>query len=167
MRTFGGPGNAVAAAALVAAVDLATKLAAERELVDAVALIGGARLRVSHNTGVAFGGLAGAPSWLVIGVVLVSLLGLLLTFARGLLAGGPLVIGLVIGGAVANLVDRLEGGGVTDFIDLGAWPSFNLADVALSVGIVLLLVGNLRAPAPPSATPGRSANATQRNVPLD
>ncbi|HAS09045.1 MAG TPA: lipoprotein signal peptidase, partial [Acidimicrobiaceae bacterium] len=55
--------------------------------------------------------------------------------------------GLLLGGAVANLVDRLIGGTVVDFLDLGWWPSFNLADVALVVGCGLLVVDSLREPA--------------------
>ena len=51
---------------------------------------------------------------------------------------------LVLGGAVANLMDRITGGTVVDFLDLGWWPSFNAADVALSVGYGLLVVLSFR-----------------------
>ena len=56
--------------------------------------------------------------------------------------------GLVLGGAVANLADRLLGGTVTDFFDLGWWPSFNLADGWLTTGCVVLALASLRAPDP-------------------
>jgi len=48
--------------------------------------------------------------------------------------------GLVIGGVIGNLIDRLAYGGVIDFIDLGWWPSFNIADSALCIGIGLLFI---------------------------
>ncbi len=50
-----------------------------------------------------------------------------------------LTIGLLLGGAVGNLVDRLVAGRVTDFIDVGPWPIFNLADSSITVGITLLI----------------------------
>ncbi len=49
---------------------------------------------------------------------------------------------LILGGATGNLLDRLLLGGVTDFIDFGWWPAFNIADSALSVGIIYLLYMN-------------------------
>ena len=61
-------------------------------------------------------------------------------------------LGLVIGGAIGNVVDRLRFGAVFDFIDLHAlgwhWPAFNIADAAISIGVVLLLVDALFAPKP-------------------
>ena len=59
--------------------------------------------------------------------------------------------GLVLGGAFANVVDRAVGGTVVDFVDVGWWPSFNLADVWLTVGCVLLMLLSLREPSPSSA----------------
>jgi signal peptidase II len=61
-------------------------------------------------------------------------------------------LGLVIGGAIGNVVDRLRFGAVFDFLDLHVmgwhWPAFNIADAAISVGVVLLLVDALFAPKP-------------------
>lgn len=156
MRTNGWWRRAAITATCVGAVDLASKLVAERELAGSVELAAGARLTLGHNTGVAFGGLAGAPPAVVVALVLVCLAGLVFAMTRGLLAGGPLAAGLILGGAIANLVDRVEGGGVTDFIDFGAWPTFNLADVALSVGIALMLWSSLRQPGPPRPQPLRA-----------
>ncbi len=51
----------------------------------------------------------------------------------------PVALGLVIGGSVSNLVDRVRLGYVTDFIDLRYWPAFNLADSFIVVGVVILL----------------------------
>jgi signal peptidase II len=47
--------------------------------------------------------------------------------------------GLLLGGAAGNLIDRLDRGYVTDFIDLPAWPAFNLADVSITLGVLSLL----------------------------
>lgn len=136
-------------AAVVGVVDLASKLAAERELVGGVELAAGARLVLGHNTGVAFGGFAGAPPAALVALSLLCLAGLLFALARGLLAGGPVAAGLILGGAVSNLVDRVQGGGVTDFIDIGAWPSFNLADAALTLGMAMVLWRSVREPGAP------------------
>ena len=50
----------------------------------------------------------------------------------------PVALGLVLGGSIANLVDRVRLGHVTDFLDLVAWPAFNLADTFIVVGVALL-----------------------------
>lgn len=128
----------------VGGADALTKTWAERRLTDPVDLVAGARLELSHNTGVAFGGFAGAPPWLVTTTVVACVLGVVVVWVRGAIVAGPASGGLVLGGALANLADRLEGGGVTDFIDVGGWPSFNVADAALSVGMAVLVLSNLR-----------------------
>jgi signal peptidase II len=51
-----------------------------------------------------------------------------------------LSIGLVVGGALGNLADRLKDGAVVDFISVGWWPAFNVADSSISVGMVLLII---------------------------
>ena len=48
-------------------------------------------------------------------------------------------LGLIIGGAFGNLIDRIRDGGVVDFISVGWWPAFNIADSAISIGIVILI----------------------------
>ena len=50
-------------------------------------------------------------------------------------------LGLVLGGTVGNLIDRLRLGYVTDFIDFGYWPAFNVADSSISVGVAVLIIG--------------------------
>ena len=57
---------------------------------------------------------------------------------RDWLASHPLLLGLVWGGSVGNLIDRLRTGAVIDFIDLRVWPVFNVADIAITVGFVAL-----------------------------
>jgi signal peptidase II len=94
-----------------------------------------------RNKGVAFG-LGGDISAVLIGATIVALIGLLVYLAaRG--RGGVLVwlpAALLIGGALGNLADRVRDGAVTDFIDLPLWPTFNLADVAIVAGVLLLLL---------------------------
>ncbi|GAH59426.1 unnamed protein product [marine sediment metagenome] len=55
-----------------------------------------------------------------------------------------IALGLVLGGTVGNLIDRLRFGGVTDFIKVGFWPAFNIADSALTVGVILFAYSFLR-----------------------
>jgi signal peptidase II len=111
-------------------------------------------LNLTHvrNTGVAFGLFAAhgvSASWLLTGLGLLALSAVSIYFGfaspheRGLLVA----LALVVGGAVGNLIDRIASGAVTDFIDLYVgmhhWPSFNVADAAISVGIVLMAIDSL------------------------
>jgi signal peptidase II len=93
-----------------------------------------------RNEGVAFG-LGGDISAYVIGGTILVLTGLLVFLAtRG--RGGWQVwlpAALLIGGALGNLADRVRDGAVTDWIDLPLWPTFNLADLAIVLGVLLLL----------------------------
>lgn len=147
-----GPGFvALGGAAIVVAVDLATKRWAEHQLNTPIELVGGARLSLSHNSGVAFGRLADAPDAVVLAVVAVALTALAWALTRRWLPVNPLGIGVLIGGAVANLVDRSPDGRVTDFIDLPAWPTFNVADIAITLGVLLLLLATIRPPVPASS----------------
>ena len=105
------------------------------------------------NTGAAFGFLAGGKSWLrqvfFIGVAIVALG--VIVFAYGhLKKQGRLFVyalGLIAGGAIGNLIDRLRFGSVVDFLDfyLGSyhWPAFNAADSAITIGVGLFLLGTL------------------------
>ena len=104
--------------------------------------VGFAGLRIApvQNTGVAFGLLRGYGPVLAVIAVLIAVLVFVLAKrdVRSPLTGAAL--GLVIGGAVGNLLDRLVRGYVFDFIDLRVWPVFNLADCAITVGIGLLIL---------------------------
>jgi signal peptidase II len=138
-------------AVLVTALDQGTK-----QLVDAtigrghpVDLIFGVQLANVRNDGVAFGLLGGA-STLVLALTLGTMAVLLTYFAlRASDPGAWLGVGLVIGGAAGNLIDRVRLGAAIDFIDPPAWPAFNLADVAIVVGVALLGVTLF---APPGAS---------------
>jgi signal peptidase II len=101
-----------------------------------------------RNDGVAFGVLSGGGG-LVVAVVALALLGLVVYFAAH--AGRPLVwlpTGLLVGGALGNLVDRAGDGEVTDFVKVPLWPAFNLADVAITVGVLALVYVIEAAPEP-------------------
>ncbi|KYC34844.1 hypothetical protein WA1_49890 [Scytonema hofmannii PCC 7110] len=108
-----------------------------------ISLIGNLlQLTREENTGVAFGFLKGSPivPWL-------SLLALIvLLYFRQILGNYPtskIALGLSVGGGLANLLDRVGDGSVTDYIDfgIGAWryPTFNLPDIAISIGLGLVL----------------------------
>jgi signal peptidase II len=137
--------SAATRAALVAAVTVAADQASKAlvrstiERGESVDLILGVDLVNLRNRGIAFGLFADGGVLLVIFAV-VALAALLLFFARH--RGRPLVwlpTGLLIGGAAGNLIDRAREGAVTDFIDLPLWPAFNLADVAITFGVITLL----------------------------
>jgi signal peptidase II len=99
-----------------------------------------------QNSGIAFGLFAGA-AWLVIPLTAAAVVWMLAFFAR---SGArhpilPVGLGLVIGGSVSNLADRIRLGHVTDFLDLRYWPAFNLADTFIVVGVGVLLAALLGA----------------------
>lgn len=102
----------------------------------------GAALRLVHveNDGVAFGRLAGSPALvaLVVGVALVALVLYVGTHLE--VPGIWLPTGMLLGGAIGNVLDRLARGSVTDFIKPTHWPAFNLADVSITLGVVVLLI---------------------------
>ena len=136
--------------AVVAIVDVATKGMAERLLapqrIPHTVVGGWLRLTLVYNPGAAFGLNLGAQSRLiftVLTIVALVILGrLFLATARGDVPR-TLALALVCAGAVGNLLDRLRSGmGVVDFLDVGIgdarWPTFNVADMAVSVGAVLL-----------------------------
>jgi signal peptidase II len=92
-----------------------------------------------RNDGVAFGAFSGGKVIVVI-VIALALLALVAYFATHV--DRPLVwlpTGLLIGGAVGNIFDRIRDGAVTDFIKLPAWPAFNVADMAITAGVLALL----------------------------
>ncbi|HZB03615.1 MAG TPA: signal peptidase II [Actinomycetota bacterium] len=138
-------------AALVYAIDRVTKVLVEANLQDRppVELIPGVlELRFTTNPGGAFG-IFGDLSWLFV-LISVVVVGAIVFASRNLPSTISAVgLGLVLGGAIGNLTDRLLrgpglGGEVVDFIDLQVWPVFNLADTGIVVGAALLLLSGLR-----------------------
>lgn len=99
----------------------------------------GVQLVDFRNSGVAFGFFSGGGVPVLI-LTLVALTALVVYFAlhpqRRLLW---LPTGLLVGGALGNLIDRLASGSVTDFIKLPDWPAFNVADMAITIGVLVLL----------------------------
>lgn len=96
-----------------------------------------------HNSGAAFG-IAPAGAWLFLIASVVVSIGLVIYVVRT--PGGlwnDAVLGLILGGTVGNGYDRLMFGQVTDFINVHFWPVFNVADSAISTGVVLLIAGYL------------------------
>jgi signal peptidase II len=132
----------VLVAAVTIAADLAVKAAAVRWLTDPVDL-GVITVRATENSGVAFGIGADQPFAVVAALTGLVVAAIAVGAWRGDF-GGPVGAGLLVGGGAANLADRVVGGSVVDLFDLGWWPVFNLADVALTVGIALTLVATLR-----------------------
>jgi signal peptidase II len=135
-----------ALAVLVVAADQVAKAVVEAQLVlgEEVDVLGPLGLTLAHNNGVAFGlaGGAGLPL-VVIPLLALGVVGYL--FARDPARPGMWVAtGLLAGGAVGNLIDRVHEDAVTDFIAVGSWPPFNLADVAITAGVVLLVLLYLR-----------------------
>ncbi len=97
-------------------------------------------LTLVHNTGVAFGLLKGWGLWVALGTVAV-LAGLVVSAARqGYLQQKPFpwALGLVLGGAAGNLLDRVRTGAVIDFLDFRIWPVFNVADSCITIGAILM-----------------------------
>jgi signal peptidase II len=131
---------AVAAAALLA--DQLTKQIAVSQLGygESVDVVGPLSIHHVRNPGIAFGLF---PTWAGVVTILtaVAVLWMVGYFAR---SGArhpvlPVALGLLIGGAAGNLVDRLRLGHVTDFLDLSYWPAFNLADMFIVAGVGILL----------------------------
>ncbi len=138
-------------AAVVVALDLVTKRWAETSLAlyQPVQVVGDwVRWRLLYNPGAAFGLHLGPWSrwiFLVIAIVAVVVLYRLARSSSGTDMVRQVSLGAVTGGAIGNLVDRIRGPqGVVDFIDVGVdatrWPTFNIADIGVSCGAVVLAV---------------------------
>jgi len=131
---------------LVFAADQGAKAAVEAHLVlgEEVDVLGPLGLTLSHNSGVAFGLAGGAGAGLVL-LALGALAVIAYLFGRNATKPGAWVaVGLLAGGALGNLADRIRADAVTDYIDVGSWPAFNIADIAITCGVVLLVLLYLR-----------------------
>lgn len=137
----GGYARAAVVFVLVVVIDQVTKHTAAAGVAPGQVenVIPGVKLVYVRNPGVAFGFLSSGGT-IVLVVTLVALVGLACYFAlrpqRRLLW---LPTGLLIGGAIGNLIDRVLDGVVTDFIKLPHWPAFNVADIAITFGVLALL----------------------------
>jgi len=125
----------------VVALDQVAKAIVEAQITigEQIEVLGPLELTLAHNRGVAFGiaGGTGAPLILVT-VFALGVVGYL--FSRHPTRPWMWVAtGLLAGGAIGNLIDRIRLGHVTDYIDLPPWPPFNLADVSITAGVILLV----------------------------
>jgi signal peptidase II len=133
--------RAAAVAAVVIAVDQATKALVRSSVApgDRDGVLPGVEIVHVRNEGVAFNQFAGGGTIVTV-IVVVALVALTAYFATHL--DKPLVwlpTGMLLGGAVGNIIDRVREGAVTDFIKLPAWPAFNVADMSITFGVILLL----------------------------
>jgi signal peptidase II len=144
---------------LVYAADRATKVWAEHVLAGRpIEVVHGAlTLRYTTNSGGAFGLGQSAP-WIFATATLVAVALIVGTAGRHTSLATAIALGLVLGGALGNLTDRLvrgggfAGGTVVDFVDLHVWPVFNLADASIVVGGVLLAAWSMRGSREPSGS---------------
>lgn len=152
---------------LVFVLDWITKISAEQYLIphQPVPVLGEFfRLTLGYNTGVAFGMFANGGIW-PLAVTGIIIIGLVIWFTRALYnnqfpPSAAWAVGLLLGGAIGNFLDRLPDGRVTDFLDVGIgelrWPTFNIADSFILIGVGLLILLSFyhqpetRAPAPDS-----------------
>jgi signal peptidase II len=164
------------AVAVIALDQLSKRWALDRlSTGDVVDLIGSLRFKLAFNTGMAFS--KGSGSGAIIGTVALGIVVVLALVARKVESKVQLVlIGIVMGGALGNIIDRLSrvgevnpftretatgfmSGAVVDFIDLQWWPVFNIADAAVVCGGIALAVLSSRAPAGEQAPPVDDAPA--------
>ncbi len=141
MTAAGAWARAGAVLAAVLALDQLTKqlVIASVDRGSSDPILPGLKLVHVRNEGVAFGLAAGGKT-VVIALIGVALLALVLYFATH--ARRPLIwlpTGLLLGGALGNILDRIRDGAVTDFLKIPVWPAFNFADVAITFGVLALL----------------------------
>jgi signal peptidase II len=125
-----------------------------------VEVVGSLQLRLTFNTGTAFSLGDDLQLGPFVAVLALAVVGWLLWSGHSDTKGGAIAAGLVAGGAVGNLLDRafrsgpwggeagFMGGAVVDFVDAQWWPVFNVADAAIVIGAILLVLVSMRAPLP-------------------
>jgi signal peptidase II len=126
--------------ASVVAIDQVTKALVRSGIAvgDENGVFPGIQLVHVKNKGVAFGALSGKPAVMII--VLAALGGLVVWFfLHSTRRHVWIPTGLLLGGAVGNILDRVRDGSVTDFIKIPLWPAFNVADMAITFGVLSLL----------------------------
>src|SRR2546421_3128671 len=138
-------------------------VSSQLDLNDSVHVVGPLSIRHVQNSGIAFGLFASATSFVIL-LTAVAVAWMLYFFAR---SGArhpvlPVALGLVIGGSVSNLLDRVRLGHVTDFLDFRYWPAFNLADTFIVVGVAALLLA-LVVSDRESTRPGRVVSRADRS----
>jgi signal peptidase II len=128
-------------------LDQITKLVvrASMDLRESIDVLPGLSLTRVNNTGIAFGLFPGRAT--IVSVLTVLALCAIAAALAGLVSRNPMVAagaGMLVGGSLGNLIDRLMHGAVTDFLDPVRWPAFNIADIGIVVGATLIVLGLLR-----------------------
>lgn len=140
MTAASGWARALATVVVVVAADQIAKAVAVASVArgDSVNVFFGLDITNSRNSGIAFG--AFSRGGLIVGVLIAAALALLIGYFayNATMPRLWLPTGLLLGGALGNLCDRVREGAVTDFIDPILWPAFNLADACIVVGVLAL-----------------------------
>jgi signal peptidase II len=136
-------------------------VASEVALDDEIKVAGPFTIHHVQNSGIAFGLFASATAAVIV-LTVVAVAWMIGYFAR---SGArhpllPVAVGLLIGGSLSNLTDRVRLGHVTDFLDFRYWPAFNLADSFIVIGVAVLLGALVAADRPPRRR--RISNAAAR-----
>lgn len=137
---------------------------------DTIDVIGSLRFNLAYNTGASFGLGGGFGSW--ISVVALGVVGLLVWQGRSVRSRlGAVALGMIVGGALGNVIDRafrgddgFMSGAVVDFIDVQWWPIFNIADIGIVVGGLLLVLATFRAPEPDDGNSGGDGSGSSGPV---
>jgi signal peptidase II len=127
--------------ALVVLIDQVTKALVRNgiEVGEEDSILPAVTLVHVRNTGVAFGAFSGGGIIVVV-LVALALSALLYYFVTHI--DKPLIwlpTGMLLGGSIGNIIDRIRDGWVTDFVKLPAWPAFNVADISITLGVLVLL----------------------------
>jgi signal peptidase II len=135
-------GRAGAVAAVVLLVDQVTKALVSNSIAlgDSRHLLPGVTLVHAENSGVAFSLFTGSEAGVV--VLTIVIVGCVLVYFATHVKQRLmwLASGMIVGGALGNLADRIRAGAVTDFIKLPSWPAFNLADASITLGVLVLIL---------------------------
>jgi len=149
-------GLIIGAASLAAGVDLTVKAVVSTQLASGTVLDWGlVSIRLVYNPGVAFSLGSALPSWVIsalTGTIIIALGGYLIARSRRLSAVSSAGGALLLGGALGNFIDRLDGRGVVDYLHTGWFATFNLADVFVTVGVATLALGMLAGQRNPTRT---------------
>ncbi len=155
-----GLGKAALVALVAIALDQVTKAIVRGQVHpgERIELVAGVEIVRVHNSGIAFGLLddAGSIVLVIAALAFAALLAMFLLSADR--PGLWLPVGLLAGGALGNLIDRIREGFVTDFIDPPRWPAFNVADIEITLGVILLVIVYAFGPEPSAERRGATAD---------
>ena len=148
---LGKGGIAIIISALVIMADIITKemIVSSVSLYERINVLPFLNIVHVQNKGAAFGVFAGLGNNIFIGIAIIAIIFIVVYLMKAPKGLETYALSLVLGGAIGNFVDRVRIGKVTDFIDVYVndwhWPSFNVADSALTVGIALFIISSFMA----------------------